>query len=275
MAIVFRSIWVIAYRELVRFVQDRPRMISSFSMPIIFLLIFGAGFGRLIGQMMPGVDYIQFMYPGILAMTVLMTSVMSGVSIVWDREFGFLKEVMVSPLTRSGVLIGKAVGAATIAIIQGAIMLVLAPIVNVPINLGTVLALFPLLLILSLSLSGLGLLIGARMRSQQGFQIVMQLVIFPMMFLSGIFFPVSGVATWLGVLSKLNPVTYGIDAIRQVFLGTEVAGVTVFGHTMGIVDSAIVVAMVGAVLLTTAIWVFNRQECVPSDSSVQLRFTDR
>ena len=260
MAIVFRSIWVIAYRELVRFVQDRPRMISSFSMPIIFLLIFGAGFGRLIGQMMPGVDYIQFMYPGILAMTVLMTSIMSGISIVWDREFGFLKEVLVSPLSRSGVLIGKAVGAATIAIIQGAIMLVLAPIVTVPINLGTVLALLPLLLILSLSLSGLGLLIGARMRSQQGFQIVMQLVIFPMMFLSGIFFPVSGVATWLAVLSKLNPVTYGIDAIRQVFLGTEVAGVTVFGHTMGIVDSAIVVALVGVVLLTTAIWVFNRQE---------------
>jgi ABC-2 type transport system permease protein len=260
MAIVFRSIWVIAYRELLRFVQDRPRLFSSFSMPIIFLIIFGAGFGRLIGQMMPGVDYLQFMYPGILAMTVLMTSIMSGISIVWDREFGFLKEVLVSPLSRSGVLAGKAVGAATIAIIQGAIMLVLAPIVNVPIKLGTVLALLPLLLILSLALSGLGLLIGARMRSQQGFQIVMQLVIFPMMFLSGIFFPVSGVATWLGVLSKLNPVTYGIDAIRQVFLGTEVAGVTVFGHTMGIVDSAIVVAMVGAVFLTTAIWVFNKQE---------------
>ncbi len=260
MAIVFRTIWVIAYRELLRFVQDRPRMFSSFSMPIIFLIIFGAGFGRLIGQMMPGVDYIQFMYPGILAMTVLMTSVMSGVSIVWDREFGFLKEVLVSPLSRSGVLVGKAVGAATIAIIQGAIMLVLAPIVNVPINLGTVLALLPLLLILSLALSGLGLLIGARMRSQQGFQIVMQLVIFPMMFLSGIFFPVSGVATWLEVLSKLNPVTYGIDAIRQVFLGTEVAGVTVFGHTMGIVDSAIVVAMAGVVFLTTAIWSFNKQE---------------
>lgn len=260
MAIVFRSIWVIAYRELLRFVQDRPRMFSSFSMPIIFLIIFGAGFGRLIGQMMPGVDYIQFMYPGILAMTVLMTSVMSGVSIVWDREFGFLKEVLVSPLSRSGVLAGKAVGAATIAIIQGAIMLVLAPIVNVPINLGTVLALLPLLLILSLALSGLGLLIGARMRSQQGFQIVMQLVIFPMMFLSGIFFPVSGVATWLEVLSKLNPVTYGIDAIRQVFLGTEVAGITVFGHTMGIVDSAIVVSMAGVVFLTIAIWAFNKQE---------------
>ena len=235
-------------------------MFSSFSMPLLFLIIFGAGFGRLIGQMMPGVDYIQFMYPGILAMTVLMTSVMSGVSIVWDREFGFLKEVLVSPLNRSGVLVGKAMGAAIIAIIQGAIMLVLAPILSVPIGLGTVLALLPLLLILSLCLSGLGLLIGARMRSQQGFQILMQLVIFPMMFLSGVFFPVSGAAVWLEVLSKLNPVTYGIDAIRQVFLGTEVAGVTVFGHTMSILDSGIVVALVGAVVLTAAIWVFNRQE---------------
>jgi ABC-2 type transport system permease protein len=256
----FRSVWVIAYRELLRFIQDRPRMFSSFTMPLLFLVIFGAGFGKLIGQMMPGVDYIQFMYPGILAMVVLMTSIMSGVSIVWDREFGFLKEVLVSPLNRSGVIAGKAIGAATIAIIQGAIMLVLAPFLNVPIDLGTVLALLPLLLILSLCLSGLGLLIGARMRSQQGFQILMQLVIFPMMFLSGIFFPISGVATWLEVLSKLNPVTYGIDAIRQVFLGTEVAGVTVFGHTMSILESALVMAVVGVVLLAAAIWVFNRQE---------------
>ncbi len=256
----FRTVWVIAYREFLRFIQDRPRMFSSFTMPLVFLVIFGAGFGKLIGQMMPGVDYIQFMYPGILGMTVLMTSVMSGVSIVWDREFGFLKEVLVSPLNRSGVIAGKAIGAATIAIIQGVIMLVLAPILNVPIDLGTVLALLPLLLILSLCLSGLGLLIGARMRSQQGFQILMQLVIFPMMFLSGIFFPISGVATWLEVLSKLNPVTYGIDAIRQVFLGTEMAGVTVFGHTMSILESALVVAAVGVVLLAAAIWVFNRQE---------------
>ncbi|MFP3898965.1 MAG: ABC transporter permease [Dehalococcoidia bacterium] len=255
-----RSVWVIAYRELLRFVQDRPRVISSFGMPLVFLVIFGAGFGRLIGQMMPGVDYIQFMYPGILAMPILMTSVMSGVSIVWDREFGFLKEVLVSPLNRSGVLAGKAAGAGVIAIIQGSIMLAVAPILDVPVGPGTVLALIPLLLILSFSLSALGLLIGARMRSQQGFQLLMQLVIFPMFFLSGIFFPVSQVARWLEVLSKLNPVTYGIDAIRQTFLGAEVGGVTLFGHTMGIVDSAVVVAIVGLVFLSGAAWAFNKTE---------------
>ncbi len=260
MANFFRSIWVIAYRELLRFLQDRPRMISSFSMPLVFLVIFGAGFSRLIGQMMPGVDYIQFMYPGILAMPILMTSVMSGVSIVWDREFGFMKEVLVSPLNRSGVLAGKAVGAGIIAILQGTIMLAVAPFLNVPIGPRTVLALIPLLLLLSFSLSALGLMIGARMRSQQGFQLLMQLVIFPMLFLSGIFFPVAQVARWLEILSKLNPVTYGIDAIRQAFLGAEVAGITVFGHTMAIVDSAIVVGLVGAVFLSGAVRAFNKQE---------------
>jgi ABC-2 type transport system permease protein len=256
----FHSIWVIAYREFLRFIQDRMRMISSFAMPILFLIIFGAGFGKLIGQMMPGVNYIQFMYPGIVAMTVLMTSIMSGVSIVWDREFGFLKEVLVSPLNRSGILLGKAVGGAGIAIVQGLIMLVIAPFVGVSLSLGIVLGLIPLIIILSLSLSALGLLIGARMRSQQGFQLTMQLVIFPMMFLSGIFFPLSGVAVWMEVLSKINPVTYAIDAIRQVFLGTQVAGVTIFGHTMGIWESALLVMAVGVVLLIAAIWSFNRQE---------------
>ncbi len=257
---LFRSVWVIAYREFLRFFQDRARMVSSFTMPILFLIIFGAGFGRLIGQMMPGVDYLQFMYPGILAMTVLMTSVMSGVSIVWDREFGFLKEVLISPLSRSGIMLGKAAGAAGIALFQGLIMLLIAPIVSVSISLQTIISLIPLLLILSISLSGLGLLIGSRMRSQQGFQFLMQLVIFPMMFLSGIFFPLTGVAVWLEVLSKVNPVTYAIDAIRQVFLGTNVAGVTVFGHTMGILESALLVLTIGVLLLTAAVWSFSRQE---------------
>jgi ABC-2 type transport system permease protein len=260
MANFLRSVWVIAYRELLRFAQDRPRIVSSFGMPLVFLVIFGAGFGRLVGQLMPGVDYLQFMYPGIVAMPILMTSVMSGVSIVWDREFGFLKEVLVSPLNRSGVLAGKAAGAGIIALIQGSIMLAVAPFLDVRVGPGTVLALIPLVLILSFSLSALGLLIGAHMRSQQGFQLLMQLVIFPMLFLSGIFFPVSQVARWLGVLSKLNPVTYGIDAIRQAILGSGVAGVTVFGHTMGIVDSALVVAAVGAIFLGGATWAFNRRE---------------
>jgi ABC-2 type transport system permease protein len=122
---IVRGMWVVAYRELLRFIQERSRLISSFSMPVIFLIVFGAGFSKMIGTMVPGVDYIQFMYPGILAMTVLMNSLMSGISIVWDREFGFLKEILVSPLDRRGILLGKAIGSAVVAVIQGFIMLIL------------------------------------------------------------------------------------------------------------------------------------------------------
>ena len=262
MADVFRTTWVIAYRELLRFIQERTRLFSSFAMPLLFLVIFGAGFNRLIGTITPGVDFIQFMYPGIIAMTILMNSVMSGLSVVWDREFGFLKEILVAPLGRSGIVLGKAVGSATVSVLQGIVMLVLAPFLGVSLNPLLVIKLIPMLIILSISLSGPGILIASRMRSQQGFQIIVQLVIFPMMFLSGVFFPVNNVPVWLAVISKINPLTYGVDAIRQLFLGPEIAaiGVTVWGHTMTIIEDVLVVVVFGIVLLSMAVWSFSKQE---------------
>ncbi|HEY92163.1 MAG TPA: ABC transporter permease [Dehalococcoidia bacterium] len=270
---LFRGIWVIAYRELLRFIQERSRMISSFAMPLLFLIVFGAGFNRVIGNLTPGVDFIKFIYPGIIAMTVLMSSVFSGLSVVWDREFGFLKEVLVAPLSRSGIVLGKAIGSAVISLGQGFVMLALAPILGVTLSLILVVELIPLLIVLSLSLSGLGILVASRMRSQQGFQVVVQLIIFPLIFLSGVFFPVNNVPTWLEVVSKINPLTYGVDAIRQLFLGGDLAatsaatgngsylvGVTVFGHTMSILEDVIVVAVLGAVLMLAAVWSFYRQE---------------
>jgi ABC-2 type transport system permease protein len=270
---VVRGIWVIAYRDLLRFMQERARLIASFAMPLLFLVIFGAGFNRVIGAMAPGVDFIQFMYPGIMAMSILMSSLMSGLSIVWDREFGFLKEVLVAPLSRTGIVLGKASGTAVIALGQGFVILVLAPIVGVKLNAMMVVKLIPLLILVSLSLSSLGILMASRMRSQQGFQMLMQIIIMPLVFLSGVFFPVNNVPTWLEVISKINPLTYGIDAIRQVFLSVNLApavgemtggvspiGVTVFGHTMTVLDDALVVAAFGIVLLFLAVWSFNKQE---------------
>ena len=273
MEAVCRGMWVIAYRDLLRFVQERARLISSFAMPLLFLVIFGAGFSRVIGNLTPGVDFIQFIYPGIIAMTVLMGSLMSGLSVVWDREFGFLREVLVAPLSRTGIVLGKAGGTALIALGQGLIMLVLAPFVGVNLSPMMVLKLVPLLIIVSVSLSGLGILIASRMRSQQGFQMLVQIIIMPLVFLSGVFFPVNNVPAWLEVISKINPLTYGVDAIRQVFLGTDLSamvgatgnpgyaiGVTVFGHTMSVLDDALVVAALGIVLVTAAVWSFNKQE---------------
>ena len=262
MADVFRATWVVAYRELLRFVQERSRLFSSFAMPLLFLVIFGAGFNRIIGAMTPGVDFIQFIYPGIIAMTVLMNSVMSGLSVVWDREFGFLKEILVAPLGRSGIVLGKVTGSATVAVMQGIIMLILAPVIGVSLSPMLVTKLIPMLVILSISLSGLGVLVASRMRSQQGFQIIVQLIIFPLIFLSGVFFPVNNVPVWMEVISKINPLTYGVDAIRQLFLGEEIAsvGVTIFGHTMTIVEDVLVVVVFGILLLSIAVWSFSKQE---------------
>ena len=273
MADIFLATWVVAYRELLRFIQERSRIFSSFAMPLLFLIIFGAGFNRIIGAMTPGVDFIQFMYPGIIAMTVLMNSVMSGLSVVWDREFGFLKEILAAPLGRSGIVLGKAVGSASVSVVQGIIMLVLAPIVGVSLSPMLVVKLIPTLVVISVSLSGLGVLVASRMRSQQGFQIIVQIIIMPLIFLSGVFFPVNNVPTWLEVISKINPLTYGVDAIRQLFLGGKVAamggvmgqgnytiGVTVLGHAMTILEDVLLVAVLGIVLMVIAAWSFSKQE---------------
>lgn len=273
----FRAIWVIAYRDLIRFVQERSRLVSSFAMPLMMLVIFGAGFSRMIGNLTPGVDFLQFMYPGIIAMTVLMGSLMSGLSVVWDREFGFLKEVLVAPLNRGGIVLGKAAGAATIALGQGMIMLALAPIIGVTVDGMLILKLIPLIVIVSISMSGFGILLASRMRSMQGFQLVANVILMPLIFLSGVFFPVNNVPVWLEVISKINPLTYGVDAIRQAFLGavdmTGIAavpdlegmpppptGLTVLGHTMTIIEDAAVVTVLGTILIAAAIVAFSRRD---------------
>ena len=267
-----RAIWVVAYREILRFIADRSRLVSSFTLPLMFLVVFGAGFSRIIGDMSGDVDYIEFIYPGIIAMTVVMSSLFAGLSIVWDKEFGFLKELLVAPLSRSGIVLGKAIGGSATALGQGIVMLVLAPILGVGLTPLLVAKLIPMILILSLSLSGLGILVATRMRSQQGFQMVVQLMIFLLIFLSGVFYPLDNVPTWMEVVAKVNPLSYGVDGIRQIFLGggaqaaasglsgSQGMGITLFDHRMGIIEDALVVGVLGLVLILGAVWSFSRQE---------------
>ena len=269
---IYRGVWVVAYREILRFFQERSRMMSSFAFPLMFLVVFGAGFNRIVGPMGEGINFIQFIYPGILAMTVLMSSMFSGMSIVWDREFGFLKEILVAPISRTGIIFGKAIGGCVTAIIQGIILLLLSPFLGITITPLIALKYFLLIIPLALSLSGLGIFVATRMRSQQGFQMVMQLLIFPLIFLSGVFFPVDNVPTWLQLLAKLNPLTYGVDSIRQLFLAQDAAtmmlyesvdsglGITVAGYKMGILEDVLVMVVLGCFLLSAAVWSFNREE---------------
>jgi ABC-2 type transport system permease protein len=258
---ILRGTWVVAYRELLRFVNERSRLVSSLAFPLMFLVIFGAGFGQVIGSLAPGVDFMAFMYPGIVAQAVLTSSLFAGVSVVWDREFGFLREILVAPIGRTGIVLGKAIGATATGLLQVLLMLVLAPILGVPLDLGIVLGLVPVVIILALGLSGLGILIASFMTSQQGFQLVIQLLIFPLIFLAGVFFPVGNVPDWLEVISKVNPLTYGVDAIRQIFLGTLPGiGVTIGDHRVTLVEEIAIIGALGVVLLGSAVLAFNRQE---------------
>lgn len=256
----WRGLWVVAYREVLRFLADRGRMVSSFAMPLLFLVIFGAGFSKTIGALAPGVNYIQFMFPGIVAMTVLMNSLFSGISVVADKEFGFLKEILVAPISRLGIVLGKAVGGSAIALIQALVLLVLAPVVGVALSARLLLELAPVVVVLSLGLSCLGILIAAFMESQQGFQLLVQVIIFPLIFLAGVFFPTNNVPAWMAFISKINPLTYGVDAIRQIFLGSSRGlGVTVFGHVMTLSQEALLITGFSALLLVAAGAAFDRR----------------
>jgi len=258
-----RGVYTIWYRDLLRFWHDKMRMVSSITLPLLFLFVFGSGLGFRMGLLAPGVDFAQFMFPGIISMTVMMSSFMAGMSVVWDREFGFLKEVLVAPISRASVAVGKTLGSTTVAMLQGIIILLFAPLIGISLSLGTVLALLPLMLLLSASISSLGILLATRIRSMEAFQAVMQMLMFPMVFLSGVFFPLQGLPAWMDILVKLNPATYGVAPIRQVMLGTSADSpfaINLLGRTMSLWDNIAVLAAFGAAVLLLAVWSFRNQE---------------
>ncbi len=258
-----RGMYTIWYRDLLRVWRDKIRMVTSLAFPLLFLIVFGSGLSGTMGMLAPGVDFSKFMFPGIIAMTVLMTSFTSGVSVVWDREFGFLKEVLVAPVSRVAVAAGKTLGGATVALIQGTLILLFAPIFGVMLSPEILLKLLPVMFLVACALSAMGIFLASRIKSMEAHQAVMQLLMFPMIFLSGVFFPVNNLPPWMNILVKINPATYGVDPIRQLVLGAQPAtslGIIIFGHTMSIGDDLIVVAAFGVVMVILAMWSFSTQE---------------
>ena len=257
------GIYTIWYRDLLRFWRDKMRIITALAFPLLFLVVFGSGLSGAMGMLAPGVDFSKFMFPGIIGMTVLMTSFISGVSVVWDREFGFLKEILVAPISRVSVAAGKTLGGATIALIQGGIILAFAPLFGVTFPPIILLQLLPVMFLVACALSAMGIFLASRIKSIEAHQAVIQLLMFPMIFLSGVFFPVNNLPDWMGVLVKINPVTYAVDSIRQLLLGSEAAsllGITVFGHRMSIGEDLLIVAAFGVVMVVLAMWSFGTQE---------------
>jgi ABC-2 type transport system permease protein len=208
------------------------------------------------------------MYPGIIGMAILFTSIFGAMSIVWDREFGFLKEVLVAPIDRSAVAIGKALGGTTQAMFQGLILLILAPFVGVKLSVVTVLTMIPLAAVLAFGLSSFGVALASSMKSMQGFQVVMNFLMMPMFFLSGALFPLNGLPGWMTVLTRLDPASYGIDPLRRVVLSesglpaamVDGLGLTINGQVLPISLEAGIVLAFGIVMLAIAVVSFKHRD---------------
>lgn len=214
------TIW---QREVLRYVRAKPRIFSTLFQPFMFLVIFGMGLRSTLSMGNFGMDYVKFMFPGIVAMSVMSVAFFSTVSTVWDREFGFLKEILVAPVSRIAIVTGKILGATSIAALQGILLLVLSPLVGISVRLTTIPPMIGMMVLLAFAISGIGLLIASLMDSTEGFGIIMQVLVFPMFFLSGAFFPLTNVPGWMGVIARVNPLTYGVDALRQMLLHPGVA----------------------------------------------------
>ncbi len=255
-----KGIYILWYREILKLRRERPRAIASLGAPFLYLIVFGFGLSRSMGPLAPGLNFTQFLFPGLLGMTVLMTALMSGMSVVWEREMGFLKEVLVSPLSRRAMVLGKALGGATLAIVQGLILLVLAPCLGINLSLTSLPYLLPFLLLTAFTLSSLGILIASRTYTMETFQVVISLVLMPLIFLSGIFFPLTNLPHWLDIIVKINPITYGINAIRYLILGPVVPPIIWFGRPVTLIEDTLVIGALAIIVTSLAIWSFSRQE---------------
>ncbi len=266
-----RAVSIVWRRELIRFRSDRLRAITSLVQPVLFLFVLGTGLSRLASRGMPaGVDFRTFIYPGVLAMSVLFTAIFSAASIVWDREFGFLREMLVAPVHRWAIVVGKSLGGATVATFQGVIFLCLAGVAHVPYNPVLLLTLIGELLLLSFTLTAFGVMMAARIKQIQAFMALTQMFVMPLFFLSGALYPLSGLPSWLTVLTRVDPLTYIVDPMRHAVFShlalTPFAlralspGVTWDGWVVPLGLSLAIVGAMGLAMLGVAIAEFRRTE---------------
>ncbi len=212
------AVYAIWLREAKVYIREKERLVASIISPLLWLFVFSVGVGgEISGQ---GADYQAFVFPGILLMSMLFTSVFYGLYIIWDRKLDFLKEVLVAPASRNSIFLGKALGGITNAMVQAVVLLIIGALFILPISPMQLVYLIPLLLLIAFSMASMGLVIGANLRSEEGFGLASNVIIWPMFFFSGALFPLQNLPTLLKQISLVDPVTYAVDAIRIVLLGT-------------------------------------------------------
>jgi ABC-2 type transport system permease protein len=256
-----RAMLMVWRRDIIRLFRMPTRLISGVAQPILFLFVLGAGLENAIGARgAAGVDYQQYLFPGILAMSVLTSSLFSAIAIVWDREFGFMREMLVAPVSRWSLVFGKALGGGSVSVMQGVVLLVTAPIVGVSFTVSSFAQMLGMLLLLAFALTSFGIVIASRMQRMESFQMVMALVMQPMLFLSGAIFPLRSLPDWLGVITRLNPATYGVDGIRRVVLPHSTQQLTIFDWAVPLWADALITLGFGTAMLLLAVRLFGKTE---------------
>jgi ABC-2 type transport system permease protein len=265
-----RAARVVWQREMIRFGQDRTRSLAALVQPILFLFVLGTGLSSLTAASTGGVNLRTFMFPGVLATSTLFTAMFSAVSVVWDREFGFLREMLVAPVHRGSIMVGKCLGGATVATLQGMLVLILGPLVGVPLAPLMVLGLIAQVFLLSFTMTAFGLVIAARIQQMQAIMGIMQMLLLPLSFLSGALYPLRDLPTWLATLVKLNPLTYAVHAVRTtVFAHLDAPRaaleqlnppITWWGWAVPLGVQIGLVAVLGVLLLVASIAQFNRAQ---------------
>jgi ABC-2 type transport system permease protein len=262
-----RAVW---WREMIRFANDRVRIVTALIQPLLFLFVLAPGLQTLSKASTDGVDLTTFMFPGILCMAMWFSAMISAASLVMDREVGFLREMMVAPIRRSSIVLGKCLGGMSTAMTQGVLLLALAGLAHVPYDPVLLLSIFGLQMLIAFSVTALGLMVATTVKQAPTFNSVMQALVFPIVFLSGAMYPVSGLPSWLGVLNRLNPLTYAVDPMRRlVFSHLDVSeaarhrlapGVTWWGWTVPSLVEVVIVLALGVAMLAIAIRNFTRTE---------------
>ncbi|ASA20604.1 ABC transporter permease [Paenibacillus donghaensis] len=266
-------------RALIKFIRDKFTIVSAFALPFLFLVVFGSGMSGAIKSMLIGAnapqelakfDFIEFMFPGIVSMAIFTASMFSGFTLIQDRQFGYMKEVLVSPVSRVSVALGTILGCSTSALIQGLLMLVFVPFIGMSLSLDIVVKLLLAMLLVSFTLSSISILLGSFFKNIQGYQMVVQVVLYPMFFLSGAFFPLNGIPRWMEVIVKLNPMTYVVDFIKRIVLDAENLSpvlkqamglnLEIFNHPVTAWDETVLLLGLGVLFTVLAAWSFSRVE---------------
>jgi ABC-2 type transport system permease protein len=244
----WKAVYVICLRDIRRFFREKSQVIGSVARPVLWLAIMGTGFNTIFRA--ESGTYSQFLFPGIIGMTVLFTSVFSAVSIIWDRQFGFLREILVAPVSRTSIAVGKTLSGCFQSMIQGGIILGLSFLVNIKLTPLLVVQVLLLIFLASFALTSVGLLIASGMESFEGFNMIMNFLIMPMFLLSGAFFPIQGLPVWLRTVVSLNPMTYAVDALRGVIVGI---------HEHALTTDIFFMVAFAVVMTAAAVTAFNRK----------------